>query len=409
MKIKMQDIFMGCIVILMVMNLGILNVADVATVYRYITSVVAIIMGIFCICDSRIYARIKRYCHFMNWWLALLFTFLIIEVIYGWAVGTNSLVQNLSYVYIYCWLFLFYPITYIMNSVDGKKRLIQSICIWTIIALLLKSVVWFMYNFLHKDIMHYLLYEFGGEWVRRGFQRIPATCFTGILVCAMLYLFYYTQEVKIKFISVVIILFNIWYALAIFASRAQLICFVLAISVAVLFRKNILAKKMVTYLVFIVVVAVGTSSIYFTEFVQGMSLSTYSMGMRVKELIYYVDLLKSHSILGFLYIFPEGKISGPQGQFYLSDLGLFSKLFEVGILGILIHLLPMWRIFKNCRKHVEKSNIEFVFAVSLMVYTICFSFLSNDIYSFRLLFGFPFILSYFECLQCQNEKAVERE
>lgn len=71
MKIKLQDIFMGCIVILMVMNLGILNVADVATVYRYITSVAAIIMGILCIFDSRIYARIKRCCHFMNWWLAI--------------------------------------------------------------------------------------------------------------------------------------------------------------------------------------------------------------------------------------------------------------------------------------------------------------------------------------------------
>ena len=139
---------------------------------------------------------------------------------YGWSVGANSLVQNLSYVYIYFWLFLFYPIIYILVCNNGKKRLIYAICGWTIVALLLKTMVWLLYNYLHKDVMHYLLFEFGSEWIRNGFQRIPATCFSGVLVCGMLYAFYNSTKVQIKILAIVIILFNMWYALTVFASRA---------------------------------------------------------------------------------------------------------------------------------------------------------------------------------------------
>lgn len=399
MKIKLQDAFAGCIVFLIILNLGILNIADLTTVYRYITSAVALILGIGCLCSVRVYARIKRYCHFMNIWLIVLFVFLFFEVLYGWAVGVNSLTKNLSYIYIYFWLLLFYPIIYILTCNNGKKRLIYSICLWTIVALTLKTTVWFLYNYLHKDVMHYLLFEFGSEWIRNGFQRIPATCFSGVLVCAMLYVFYNTTKIQIKIMSCVIILFNMWYALMVFASRAQMICLVFAMSVAILLRRNMGIKKMVTYLVFILVAAIAMSTVYFNEFVQGMSLTTYSMGMRVKELIYYWDLIGNHWILGFLYVFSDDKIHGPMGTYYLSDLGLFSKLFETGIIGITIHLLPFARIFFDCRKYMKRSNKEFVFAVALMVYTICVSFLSNDIYSFRLLFGFPFILAYYESLK----------
>lgn len=410
MKIKLQDAFTGCIVLLIVLNLGILNVADLTTLYRYITSAVALTLGIGCLCSARVYSRIKKYCHFMNVWLVILFAFLFIEVLYGWAVGSNSLIQNLSYIYIYFWLLLFYPIIYILICNNGKRRLINAICGWTVAALLLKTTVWFLYNYLHRDVMHYLLFEFGSEWIRNGFQRIPATCFSGILVCAMLYVFYNSTKIQMKIMAVVIVLFNMWYALTVFASRAQVICLVFAMSVAILLRRNMGIKKMATYLVFIVVAAVGMSTVYFNQFVQGMSLSTYSMGMRVKELIYYLGLIKKHWIMGFLYVFPNDKIHGPTGTYYLSDLGLFSKVFESGIIGMVIHLLPFGRIFQNCRKYMKRNNREFVFAVSLMVYTICVSFLSNDIYSFRLLFGFPFILAYYESMRNPELKvSVENE
>lgn len=407
MKIKLQDAFAGCIIFLIVLNLGILNIADLTTLYRYITSAVALILGVGCLCSARVYLKIKNYCHFMNVWLVILFVFLFIEVFYGWSVGSNSLVQNLSYVYIYFWLFLFYPIIYILVCNNGKKRLIYAICGWTVVALLLKTIVWFLYNYLHKDVMHYLLFEFGSEWIRNGFQRIPATCFSGVLVCAMLYAFYNSTKVQMKILAIVIILFNIWYALTVFASRAQVICLVLGMSVAILLRRNMGIKKMATYLVFIIVAAVGMSTAYFNEFVRSMSLTTYSMGMRVKEMIYYSNLIQKHWLMGFLYVFSNDKIHGPMGTYYLSDLGLFSKIFETGIIGMIIHLLPFVQMFQSCRKYMKKNNKEFLFAVALMVYTISVSFMSNDIYNFRLLFGFPFILAYYESLRNPKLKVSE--
>lgn len=111
--------------------------------------------------------------------------------------------------------------------------------------------------------------------------------------------------------------------------------------------------------------------------------------------------------MGFLYVFSTEKIHGPVGTYYLSDLGLFSKLFETGIIGMIIHLLPFGRMLQLCRKYMKKKNKEFVFAVALMVYTISVSFLSNDIYNFRLLFGFPFILAYYESLRNPKLKVSE--
>lgn len=395
---------MGCIIFLIVLNLGILNVGNLANIYRYTTTIVIIILAAICICDSRIYRRIEGCCHYMNLWFIFLFIFLLAEVLYGWAVGKNSLLYNFSLMYIYFWLLLFYPIMYILLTINGKRKLIYTICGWTIVALLLKTLIWVLYNFFHKDVMHYLLYEFGEIWLRNGFQRIPATCFSGILVCVMICVFFNACNIKMKIFSVAVVLLSYGYALFIFASRSQLICYTLVISVAVLFRKNVPAKRALTYIVFVLVVVVATSTVYFDEFVQGLSLTTRSMGTRVQELIYYLDLLKRHWIMGFLYIFPRDVIRGRTGEFYLSDLGLFSKLFEVGVAGMIVHLIPFWRMIQNFRQNLKKDNSEYLFGLTLLVYTVSFSFLSNDIYSFRLLFGFPFILAYYEYLRARNIK-----
>ena len=77
MKIKLQDAFAGCIIFLIVLNLGILNIADLTTLYRYFTSVLALILGVGCLCSAQVYSKIKNYCHFMNVWLVILFVFFL--------------------------------------------------------------------------------------------------------------------------------------------------------------------------------------------------------------------------------------------------------------------------------------------------------------------------------------------
>ena len=61
MKIKLQDAFAGCIIFLIVLNLGILNIADLTTLYRYFTSVLALILGVGCLCSAQVYSKIKNY------------------------------------------------------------------------------------------------------------------------------------------------------------------------------------------------------------------------------------------------------------------------------------------------------------------------------------------------------------
>lgn len=166
------------------------------------------------------------------------------------------------------------------------------------------------------------------KWIPKNSGNV----FFRVLVCGMLYAFYNSTKVQIKILAIVIILFNMWYALTVFASRAQVICLVFGISVAILLRRNMGIKKVITYLVFIIVAAVGMSTAYFNEFVRGMSLTTYSMGMRVKEMIYYSDLIKGHWIMGFLYVFSTEKFMDQWGHITYLILGCLANFLKPALL-----------------------------------------------------------------------------
>lgn len=107
----------------------------------------------------------------------------------------------------------------------------------------MKSLIWLLFNNYGIDIMHYVLYEFGDEWMRDGNQRIPSTCFSGILFVVMLYLLDSNNNIFIKIFSIIIIMFNIWYANFVFAARSQIITFIICLVIYVLFNNISKMKK----------------------------------------------------------------------------------------------------------------------------------------------------------------------
>lgn len=400
MVIKKVNIMLFMIILLIAINLQILNFGDFSKIYRYLTSVISVVLFSWCIFDRAIYSQITVYNKFFSKWIIVFFLFLFFELINGLFMGGKTITEAVGMTYIYnSWLLLFYPIIYILSSNNGLKKMTLIIFSFTTFALVLKTLVWWFYNYQGKDIMHYLLYEFGPDpWIRDGFQRIPSTCFSGILFSITIYLFFYSKQWKIRLLALTINLFNIWYANTIFASRAQVIVFFISIIVSVFLIKTTIIKKFILSVSFIalIILLVIFNIDTIDEFVNSLSQETFSIGIRFIALDYYISLFSDKWIMGIFMMLNEDTLNGSSGLFYLSDLGILGDLFSWGIIGFFLMLIPFFRMIFILKNINSKKDKHYIFGISLVIYTILMTILSNDIYNFRYIFGLPFIVAYFE-------------
>lgn len=379
---------------LIVVNLRILDFGDWQTAYRILTAAVSLVLGAYCILSRRIYRRISKYARAYNKWIIAVFVLLAIETFNGWINGAYHLITYIGYDYIFLWLLLFYPIMYIGVKQNGFHRLFKFICIMTVIALIMKTIVWWLYNFRGIDIMHYVLYEFTEAWLRKGRQRIPATCFSGLLFGITLITLLKSKRIAGKILALAVILFSVWYAWDVFSSRAQIISFLVATCAALAFGENTTLRRMIVYVIIAIGAIVALETVFVQEFIDGLSTQTYSIGTRFEAIEYYFQLLRQNPLLGGLYIHTESIMRGPTGAFYISDMGYLGTLIEFGIVGFIVFLWPFFVLLKKAflsfRKHPDR-----IFAIYLAIYTIVFSALSNNIYNFRQFFALPFIMAYY--------------
>lgn len=397
MKIKLYKVFAGIITLLIILELKIMNFGNYETPFRYTIAVTAVLLSCICFTSRNIWRKIRVYCKFFNYWIIVFGIFLFIQALIGFLVGHYRVVSVFSYLYIYIWLLLFYPIIYIIVSSGGIGKLLKVICTCTVCALLLKTFVWWMYNFRGKDIMHYVLYEFGSVWLRNGYQRIPSTCFSGMLFAAMIYYFINSNKKIMKLVCILIMFLNVWYADVVFASRSQIISFCFMITAVIIFNRSISIKKVMIYIGAVGAGLAFISTTYFKELVESLNVATYSIGTRMSALQYYFSLLKEHWLLGIEFISNEATfVHGSRGNYFLSDIGIIAKLVEFGVLGLPIFLFPLIRSVFICYKAYILKYKELSFMVGLCSYTCVFSVLSNDVYNFRYLFALPFIIAYFE-------------
>ena len=380
--LSIKKIYIYIITFLIVINLNLLTFGDWTQLYRYITSIISILLFISVISNRKIYSRIKSHMYFINIFFILLTIFIILEIMNGLISNQYGIITCIGKLYTFSWLLLIYPLIYIYSYNKGLLSIVKIITFFTIISLVMKSLIWLLFNNYGIDIMHYVLYEFGDEWMRDGNQRIPATCFSGILFVVMLYLLDSNNNIFIKIFSIIIITF--------------IICLV----IYVLFNNISKMKK-----VFLIILLFGIS-IYiintdeFQLFIEGLSIDTYSIGIRFIAFDYYFNLFKDNYFLGISLSMNENLISGSEGRFFLSDMGNIGNLISYGILGYIILILPFIRMIYISFKF---KNNKMMYLRILLIYTVLFSLMSNDIYSKYYIFGLSFIWSIFEYRRIYGE------
>lgn len=391
--LSIKKLYIYIITFLIVINLNLLTFGDWTQLYRYITSIISILLFVSVIGNRKIYSRIKSHMYFINIFFILLTIFIILEIMNGLISNQYGIITCIGKLYTFSWLLLIYPLIYIYSYNKGLLSIAKIITFFTIISLVMKSLIWLLFNNYGIDIMHYVLYEFGDEWMRDGNQRIPSTCFSGILFVVMLYLLDSNNSIFIKIFSIIIIMFNIWYANFVFAARSQIITFIICLIIYVLFNNISKMKK-----VFLIILLFGIS-IYiintdeFQLFIEGLSIDTYSIEIRFIAFDYYFNLFKDNYFLGISLSINENLISGSEERFFLSDMGNIGNLLSYGILGYIILILPFIRMIYIS---IKFKNNKMIYLRILLIYIVLFSLMSNDIYSKYYIFGLPFIWSIFE-------------
>ncbi|EFP60472.1 hypothetical protein DWW36_06300 [Erysipelotrichaceae bacterium AF15-26LB] len=397
-RIKKADILRFIIIFLVVINLNLLNFGDYSQTFRYFTSFVSIITYFYCMFNNKVRTEVRTYSYYMNKWIVVLFALMLVEVFIGLS-GREGLLEAIGKVHIFTWCLLFYPTVYvIIKYKDGVKVILKDICIWTTITYLVKIFIWWMFNYRGIEIMHYILYEFGEIWLRNDFQRIPAPCFSGILFATMLYKVLQPYKLRKKIVPILIIMIQLFYANYVFASRAQLISFVGAAIAALVLHRSKSEKKIIEFSIIIVMTIVVIASESFNDFIASLSTHTSSIGNRLYAFNHFFNLLKGNWFFGFQHIYDGNTINGFLGISYLSDTGILENLFCWGIIGFIITLIPFMRMLFICFNKRIKQSSHYVLLITLFLYTLFSTILSNNVYDSNLLFAFPFICALFEVI-----------
>lgn len=282
-------------------------------------------------------------------------------------------------------LVLSLPIYEIINY--RKETFFKKINIIGITITSIKTLSWLIYNFFHCNLGFTLL---GGkeEWVRSigsiAFSRMSGTFLDGFMFAFSVVIVMSSNSLLKKYIYALEAIFLYLYAGIVYQSRTLLIFYTFSLLVAV-FYKNIHSNnklKMISFLsIILIVFLVGRE--YLGNFISSFSLngdngaSTYT---RIVEYQYYHSLWTQNNIniwLGFGMQPDLTVVQSVEGliRSYMSDIGIPIILYEFGIIGLLVALIPFINGFILMIKCFVKSfsRMNFFFITLTSYYLISIS------------------------------------
>lgn len=241
-------------------------------------------------------------------------------------------------------LVISFPAVEVLNK--ESDRFLKGIAIIGYSVLFLRFTVWFMYNFLHINFgFEYM----GGRitWLRPLFNGMLLTRTMGtfidgyLMVYSSVNLYLKRKEWKKYILGIAFLLF---YEAIVFQSRSQFLFFILTFIftslVSAHFSKYKLLKLLTLLLVILCITVIFFNNIQ--AFVDSFSTNSQygeSTLTRVLEYTFFSNLWKNTSLfLGFGMtqdIFELG-----MNKLYLSDLGLIAVLYQFGIIGFIISIMP---------------------------------------------------------------------
>ncbi|MDB6270029.1 hypothetical protein [Lactobacillus amylovorus] len=274
-------------------------------------------------------------------YIFFLFILFVIESLYT-SLNFNFIFYNYGIVFLILLIFPLYEVI-CTNKWDFFAKLNKI----GIFVFFIKTVIWGAFNLLNKDL------GFGGRinWARsilgHTFFRMNGTFLDSFLFSYALFKCLTTDnQKKNEFLVEVIFLFL--FSIFIYQSRAQIIYYLISLLVGCLFFYSKKSNSVVNAVMFLMILLVFGFIFrnQISDFWNSFSLNSETYGgstyVRMQEYTYFPSLWKkSNLLLGFGFFDDSNPILFNNTRLYLSDVGILMQLYQFGILGFIIDIMPL--------------------------------------------------------------------
>lgn len=278
-------------------------------------------------------------------YIFFLFILFVIESLYT-SLNFNFIFYNYGIVFLILLIFPLYEVI-CTNKWDFFAKLNRI----GIFVFFIKTVIWGAFNLLNKDLG---FVGFGGRinWARsilgHTFFRMNGTFLDGFLFSYALFKCLTTDNQKKKNEFLVEVIFLFLFSIFIYQSRAQIIYYLISLLVGCLFFYSKKSNSVVNTVMFLMILLVF--GFIFRNQISGFwnsfSLNSETYGgstyVRMQEYTYFPSLWKkSNLLLGFGFFDDSNPILFNNTRLYLSDVGILMQLYQFGILGFIIDIMPL--------------------------------------------------------------------
>lgn len=247
----------------------------------------------------------------------------------------------------------------------------SRICRIGIITLLIKTIVWFFYNFFDINIGFTVI---GGDsnWIRyslgRSLCRMTGTALDGFIFSYLVTELFFIDDLNRKIKNICEIIFLYLFSVFVTQSRAQIIYYTFVLVIGLFYYATHAANRLIAILSSALLVT--CLIIIFREgilnFVNSFSV-TSSMGdstqIRLLEYSYFSNLWQKTSPLWGFGMINEPIIVNGIG-YWLSDLGIADILYQFGYIGLIIGIIPfiygLGKVVKIFNLESTKENLFFI-------------------------------------------------
>lgn len=401
MKINKINCYKLAIYLIIILNIGVLNINSNKTFTWFYFSIAVTFLTFF------IYLISQHKYKTTNW-----YNFFIVSVfaVYGFQLirlkqqfmpllNVGDTIKRYDCI---LFLLLVYPIQEILKK-DPNGKFLSTINYLGIINLLIRSIVWGMYNFKGINIAPgYFSGEGGTAWTRElgslVLSRMAGSFLDPYLLVFSLILIFYGSLRKEKIAGFIELLFLFSYQIFISQGRVQVLLSIILILFMFLLKSRVSNRKVVQYSILILLIFIifvlGYHNIL--AFFQTFSSNNLNYGgstlARMNGFNYFFQEWKNNIWIGMGFLPDQIKLS--YDTYYLADYGTYINIFEYGLLGGLILVIPLIygisEAISNIKLKVQENKI-ILLQIGLTFYIV----LGSPLYNYYWMDNITLLVLYF--------------
>lgn len=342
MKITYKSIYTFCLYIVLFLNLGFLNIIGTVDRKTFLVSIIlSLLTYLVYLCQPN-----KKHVNspIMLIYILLSIIIFIIQLIRMKHLNFTRMSSGSAFITFggIILILLAFPIYEL--DIDKNKRLLKNIAILGCSALLLRTILWLFFNFANTNLAP--AFFVGKEtWGRPIFgkylTRLTGTFLDGFVFVYFINNFFKTNSYK-KFKYFMGIIFLFIYSLVIYQSRFQTLTYVIVFLIMSYLQNKSLKNKY--FIISFVVITFMFGYDFIKNFFNTFSVNSIGYGgstqARLDGIQYLFNEWKNTSLwwgFGFRY---DNETKYQWTTFYLSDYGILANLFQLGISGFLVYIIP---------------------------------------------------------------------